>query len=256
MLVDARRWLRVLVAGLLFVGANAHVTFAQLSSQAASGTPQASGTDVLEALAFIDQFSRDNVFICYRDRQPGAIDSGSFRITGRGLKFRCTMNTYEGPVDFEIRFADEPATTFLRGARARIVRNDPHAVEQFLSAWTLLASARATDGADDAFRSAAESTDQALASETLRRVQVQVEAALRDNHNIDAARLYRDALRNSPSWAEGHFNLGLLYGDLELYPEAITEMRRYLYLTPSAQDARAVQDKIYEWEAALAGSAQ
>jgi tetratricopeptide (TPR) repeat protein len=75
---------------------------------------------------------------------------------------------------------------------------------------------------------------------------------VRANRNIDAARLYRDALRTAPAWAEGHFNLGLLYGELELYPEAITEMRRYLYLAPNAPDARAVQDRIYEWEAALA----
>ncbi|MDX2276670.1 MAG: hypothetical protein NW206_14560 [Hyphomonadaceae bacterium] len=89
-------------------------------------------------------------------------------------------------------------------------------------------------------------------AEDLRRVQVQVEAAVRASRTIDAARLYRDALRTAPAWAEGRFNLGLLYGELELYPEAITEMRRYLYLAPNAPDARAVQDRIYEWEAAMA----
>lgn len=71
------------------------------------------------------------------------------------------------------------------------------------------------------------------------------------NARFAPLRLYRDALRTSPGWGDGHYNLGLLYGDLELFPEAITEMRRYLYLAPDAQDARAVQDRIYEWEAAM-----
>ncbi|MDX2276672.1 MAG: hypothetical protein NW206_14570 [Hyphomonadaceae bacterium] len=87
-------------------------------------------------------------------------------------------------------------------------------------------------------------------------MQVQVELAVRASRTIDAARLYRDALRTAPAWAEGRFNLGLLYGELELYPEAITEMRRYLYLAPNAPDARAVQDRIYEWEAAMAPGAR
>jgi|CXWL01.1.fsa_nt_gi hypothetical protein len=93
-------------------------------------------------------------------------------------------------------------------------------------------------------------------SEDLRRVQVQVEVAIRANRTVDAARLYRDALRTAPAWPEGHFNLGLLYGELELYPEAITEMRRYLYLAPNAPDVRAVQDRIYEWEAAMGPGAR
>lgn len=135
---------------------------------------------------------------------------------------------------------------------------DEAEARRFSAAWTILATQRTPrEPRDDAeFLASLGSEAESQPAETLRRVQVQVEAALRANRNIEAGRLYRDALRTSPGWADGHYNLGLLYGDLELYPEAITEMRRYLYLTPNAQDARAVQDKIYEWEAVMAGAGQ
>jgi tetratricopeptide (TPR) repeat protein len=113
-------------------------------------------------------------------------------------------------------------------ARARSVR-DPASDAEFLAA---LQAAPADSGQN----------------ETLRRVQVQAEAALGAGRTIDAARLFRDTLQTAPPWADGHYNLGLVYGELQLYPEAITEMRRYLHLTPNAADARAVQDQIYRWE--------
>jgi hypothetical protein len=36
-------------------------------------------------------------------------------------------------------------------------------------------------------------------------------------------------------------------GELEFYADAITAMKRYLYLVPNPR-SRAAQDKIYEWE--------
>lgn len=90
--------------------------------------------------------------------------------------------------------------------------------------------------------------DQQRYAENTRRVQVQVESALKAHNTIAAAMLYRDALTTAAGWPEGHFNLALLYGELEFYPDAINEMKRYLYLVPNAPDARAAQDKIYEWE--------
>jgi hypothetical protein len=35
---------------------------------------------------------------------------------------------------------------------------------------------------------------------------------------------------------------------LDDYPGAIIEMKRYLTLVPDAPNARALQDKIYDWE--------
>lgn len=129
------------------------------------------------------------------------------------------------------------------------------AADQFANAWFVLARPRELDdpsrnaafvAAVARYRSAPESH-----SERLRRVQVQVENALKEQRTAEAAMLYRDALDESAGWPEGHFNLALLYGDLEFYADAINAMRRYLYLVPDAPDARAAQDKIYEWERKL-----
>lgn len=88
-------------------------------------------------------------------------------------------------------------------------------------------------------------------SEAQRRTVVQADALLKENRRWDALRLYVDGLKLSPDWALGYYNLALIYASYEMYPEAITEMRRYLYLAPQADDAREVQDQIYAWEALL-----
>ena len=88
-------------------------------------------------------------------------------------------------------------------------------------------------------------------SEAQRRTMIEAEALLKANRTEDALRLYEERLRTSPDWALGHYNLALIYASLELLPEAITEMRRYLYLAPDAEDARAARDQVYAWEALL-----
>ena len=40
----------------------------------------------------------------------------------------------------------------------------------------------------------------------------------------------------------------LLFADYKNYMYAIFNMKKYLILLPDAEDARAAQDKIYEWE--------
>jgi tetratricopeptide (TPR) repeat protein len=113
-------------------------------------------------------------------------------------------------------------------------------------------SVRETDAAFQArVESARISGDRA---EVWRRAQVRVETLLAGNRLSEAALLYRDALAVSPDWAQGHYNLALVYGSLQFYPEAITEMRRYLKLEANAPDARAAQDQIYGWEALLSPS--
>lgn len=84
-----------------------------------------------------------------------------------------------------------------------------------------------------------------------RRAQVRAEVLLKDGQQVAAVRIYRDALQQRPTWAQGHYNLALVYDSLELYPEAIMAMRRYLRLAPNAPDARAAQDQTYAWEAFL-----
>jgi tetratricopeptide (TPR) repeat protein len=76
-----------------------------------------------------------------------------------------------------------------------------------------------------------------------------------ENRIQEAADVYRSELEQSPRWALGHYNLALVQERLGRYGEAITSMRRFLYLEPSglpaAADARAAQDQIYRWEAML-----
>lgn len=126
--------------------------------------------------------------------------------------------------------------------------------EAFTNAWLSLARAPPRDPATDAAFQSALQTARAGGldrTEEHRRVQVQVEALIAANQNAQAAALYRDALEASPDWANGHYNLALLAGELGDHVEAITAMRRYLYLEPNAPDARAAQDQIYRWEALL-----
>jgi regulator of sirC expression with transglutaminase-like and TPR domain len=81
---------------------------------------------------------------------------------------------------------------------------------------------------------------------------VQAESAVREKRLADAVRLYQSALKIVPWWPEGHFNRSLVLAELNRYGEAISEMKRYLALVPDAPNARAAQDKIYEWEGKLA----
>ena len=49
----------------------------------------------------------------------------------------------------------------------------------------------------------------------------------------------------------GTTSLGLLLGEAKKYRDATQEMKRYLQLAPDGADARAAQDKIYQWEVVI-----
>ena len=57
---------------------------------------------------------------------------------------------------------------------------------------------------------------------------------------------------NSTAYPAAYFNLALLYAQVSLFDMAILNMNKYLLLVPDASDARASQDKIYEWETRFA----
>jgi tetratricopeptide (TPR) repeat protein len=105
--------------------------------------------------------------------------------------------------------------------------------------------ARRFDEAVVRYRAAA--TKPALPEEA-RRFMVQAEAFVRNQDPDRASCVYVEALEIAPWWAEGHYNLGLYLAALDEFDGAIVEMKRYLALSPDAPDARAAQDKIYEWE--------
>lgn len=84
--------------------------------------------------------------------------------------------------------------------------------------------------------------------EDVLKYKVQAESAVKNWRFVDALLPYQRALTVAPWWPEGHFNVALVYGELGLYPEAATYMKYYLRAAPDAPNARAAQNKIYEWE--------
>ncbi len=84
--------------------------------------------------------------------------------------------------------------------------------------------------------------------ETARQLMVQANGAIRDKDYQEATDLYEQALVLAPWWPEGHFNLALVLAETDDPERAIVEMKRYLALAPTAPDARAAQDKVYDWQ--------
>ena len=84
--------------------------------------------------------------------------------------------------------------------------------------------------------------------EEARKYIVQATSATEEKRYDDAIDLYDKAILIDKTYPQAHFNKALLLSQIEQYYEAITEMKKYLMLVPDAADARAAQDKIYEWE--------
>jgi tetratricopeptide (TPR) repeat protein len=59
---------------------------------------------------------------------------------------------------------------------------------------------------------------------------------------------WNQALRAAPWWPEAYFNLALVLEKREHYAEAARNLQLYLLAKPDAEDARAVQQKIYSLE--------
>ena len=87
--------------------------------------------------------------------------------------------------------------------------------------------------------------------EEVRRYKVQAEFMVDQKRYGDAIRLYGEGLKAAPWWPGGRFNRALLFAEMKRYRDAIMEMNRYLKLEPDAPDARAAQDLVYKWEAAM-----
>lgn len=85
---------------------------------------------------------------------------------------------------------------------------------------------------------------------------VQAELAVQQKRFDDAVDLYEQALGIAPWWPAGHYNRGLILGELMDYEEAIRALQKYLKLEPDAANARAVQLKIYQWESLVPRAAK
>ena len=84
--------------------------------------------------------------------------------------------------------------------------------------------------------------------EAARRFGVQAVSMADQKEYERAIQLYGKALGVAYWWPEAHFNRALLLAERAHSEEAIVEMKAFLELAPTAPDARAAQDKIYEWE--------
>ncbi|MDE3144124.1 MAG: tetratricopeptide repeat protein [Bacteroidota bacterium] len=84
--------------------------------------------------------------------------------------------------------------------------------------------------------------------EYVRRFTVQANSSVEEKNYNDAIEKYQLALGITPYYPFAHFNLAMLYSTVRQYKKAIDQMNSYLKLAPDAADARAAQDKIYEWE--------
>ena len=68
----------------------------------------------------------------------------------------------------------------------------------------------------------------------------------------EALELYKKAVDINPtSYPSAYNNMALISAQIQDYLYAIFNMKKYLMLVPEAEDARAAQDKIYEWEAEI-----
>lgn len=86
-------------------------------------------------------------------------------------------------------------------------------------------------------------------SEQQRKYIVQANALNQRKDYSGAIQLYRGAIAIDPvAYPAAYFNLALLSAQQQRLSSAIVFMKQYLLLEPEAKDARAAQDKIYEWE--------
>jgi tetratricopeptide (TPR) repeat protein len=87
--------------------------------------------------------------------------------------------------------------------------------------------------------------------EEARKFGVQATSLVEKKRYDEAVALYQKALEIAPWWAEGHFNRALVLANQNRFPEAIAGMKNFVALAPDSADARAAQDKLYEWELEL-----
>jgi len=88
-----------------------------------------------------------------------------------------------------------------------------------------------------------------VVSEEQRKYIVQANSLTNDKLYKQAIDAYKKALAINPvAYPAAYFNMALLFAEKQDFERAITNMKKYLLFDPDAPDARAAQDKIYEWE--------
>lgn len=123
----------------------------------------------------------------------------------------------------------------------------------FTRAWHVMARAGAVSPEQQAafeqvVRNYHEASVKPVLPEEAVKFKVQAELAVQQKRFDEAVDLFEQALLVAPWWPAGHYNRGLILGELKDYQDGIRELQNYLRLEPDAANARAVQLKVYQWE--------
>jgi hypothetical protein len=187
--------------------------------------------------------------------QPAGDGTGVTVTLKNGGVYHCRYTDTPNPVVTSTFIARPPTSVILncRGGSLRVWNSEAES-QKLVAAWKTMLAGPPADSPEQAaaFAAAAAKYRAGPAShelpEAARAFKVQAEAAVREKRLWDAVDRFGKALAISPWWAPGRFNLALIYGELELPGLAMQEMSKYLKLEPGAKNARAAQDKIYEWQ--------
>ncbi|WP_126447386.1 CFI-box-CTERM domain-containing protein [Sulfuricystis multivorans] len=158
--------------------------------------------------------------------------------------------------------AEEAQRARLTEAQRALLQNDPQrAFDLFVAAFR---DARDADARDRAIAGLATVVKllpgKPPVPEALRRLLVKAKVLVEEKDYAGAIALYAEAYRTAPWHAPLFYDRALLIGQVARsqadFDAAMREMRRFLTLAPDAPDARAAQDKIYEWEVKRERAAQ
>jgi len=86
-------------------------------------------------------------------------------------------------------------------------------------------------------------------SEEVYKDRLLAEDAFKNRNLSGAASYYAAGVASDPTWAQGWYNVALVYSELNDYSDAAQAMKHYVILLPDAPDVRAAKDSIILWEA-------
>lgn len=171
----------------------------------------------------------------------------AYKLIKKGAKVDLAINEIKTIASTNEPYLDRPANKRAYDKANSAIKLLESGVEKIIDA-----KRAEEEKENDAFQVAVRSYKAAkvkpLLPEDARKFKVQAEGAVRDKDFADAVDLYAKAIKIAPWWPEGHFNRALVLAETKDFDTAIIEMKRYLALVPKAPNARAAQDKIYDWE--------
>jgi tetratricopeptide (TPR) repeat protein len=225
-------------------------------SEAAAVDPGAAARDYLAARKAIVQFGNLSTDGWTLDSlaAPGTVDESGVTLRfASGKTYRCRYKDNSNPaVSQQFLSTNFQIALNCEGNELLSSGNESH-IKNLAAAWRLMASGPVPESSDtaaifDAVAANFQAAPQSYAlPEAVRELKVQAEMAVEKGRFLDAVDRFSKALAISPWWPAGHYNLALMYGELNMPALAVAEMKKYLKLVPQAPNARAAQDMIYRW---------